>query len=132
MEKRKSMRYDASQEMKGKLLNVVSFVANNISSEGINLVSSFQPVIGSRYKIFLAHKRNGGEQDFEIEINRAEVAPFDATKHAALSPGLLISIGATFKNMSAKQQEFLTSFIQKKVNSPKEGYISRDDVKPGS
>ncbi len=28
--------------MKGKLLNVVSFVANNISVEGINLVSNFR------------------------------------------------------------------------------------------
>ena len=32
MEKRKSARFDVSREMKGKLLNVVGFVANNIST----------------------------------------------------------------------------------------------------
>ncbi len=89
MEKRKNTRFDVSQEMKGKLLNVVSFVANNISVDGINLVSNFQPVIGSTYKIYLMHNRDNIQQDFEIEINRAEVAVFDSKKYAALPPGLL-------------------------------------------
>ena len=132
MEKRKSARFDVSQDMKGKLLNVVSFVANNISVEGINLVSNFQPVIGSVYKIYLAHSRDGRQQDFEIEINRAEVAAFDSAKYASLSPGLLFSIGARFRNLSDKQKEFLTSFMKKNPAGPEEGYISKDKVKPGS
>ncbi len=132
MEKRKSARFDVSQEIKGKLLNAVSFVANNISSEGINLVSNFQPVIGSVYTIYLVHSRDGRHQDFEIEINRAEVAAFNSSTYASLSPGLLFSIGATFKNASEKQKEFLASFIKRKPAGPEEGFISKDKVKTGS
>lgn len=130
MEKRKSARFDVSREMKGKLLNVVSFVANNISSEGINLVSNFQPVIGSTYKIYLIGRDNR-QQDFEIEINRAEVASFDGARYAALSPGLLFSIGARFRNNSEKQNAFLASFMKANKAGGDEGFISRDGVKPG-
>jgi hypothetical protein len=132
MEKRKNARFDVSQEMKGKLLNVVSFVANNISVEGINLVSNFQPVIGSTYKIYLMHSRDNIQQDFEIEINRTEVAAFDSKKYAALPPGLLFSIGAKFKNMNEKQKDVLTSFIKRKAPGPDEGFISTDKLKPGA
>jgi len=132
MEKRKNARVDVSQVMKGKLLNVVSFVANNISDEGINLVSNFQPVIGSTYKIYLLHTRDNIQQDFEIEINRAEVAVFDSKKYAALPPGLLFSIGAKFKDMNEKQKAILASFIKRKAAGPDEGFISKDKIKPGS
>ena len=132
MEKRKSNRFDALNEMKGKLFNVVNFLVNNISNEGLNLVSNFQPVIGSSYKIFLFNTADGSQQDFEIEINRAEVDAFDAQKYAALSPGLLFSIGARFKNLNEKQQEFLTRFLKKKSASPEEGFISKDKIKPTS
>lgn len=132
MEKRKCARFDVSQEMKGKLLNVVSFVANNISSEGINLVSNFQPVIGATYKIYLMHSRDNIQQDFEIEINRAEVAVFDSKKYAALPAGLLFSIGARFKNVNDKQREVLASFIRRKTPGRDEGFISKDKVQAGS
>jgi len=132
MEKRKNARFDVSQDMKGKLLNVVSFVANNISMEGINLVSNFQPVIGSIYKIYLMRNHTNNQQDFEIEINRAEVADFDSKKYASLSPGLHFSIGARFKDMNEKQKEFLVSFIKKKAPGHDEGFISKDKVQPGS
>jgi len=132
MEKRKNARFDVSLEMKGKLLNVVSFVANNISAEGINLVSNFQPIIGSTYKIYLMHSRDNIQQDFEIEINRAEVAVFDSRKHASLPPGLLFSIGAKFRNISEKQKEILDSFIKKMAPGREEGFISKDKVQPGS
>jgi hypothetical protein len=132
MEKRKSARIDVSQEMKGKLLNVVGFLANNISSEGINLVSNFQPTIGSVYKIYLLHSGDGRQQDFDIEINRAEVAPFDSKKYSALPPGLLFSIGAKFKDLGQKQKEFLASIIKKKPAGADEGFISKDKVKPGT
>lgn len=132
MEKRKNSRFDVSLVMKGKLLNAVSFVANNISLTGINLVSNFQPVIGSTYKIYLMHNRDNIQQDFEIEINRAEVAVFDSKKYASLSPGLLFSIGARFKDMNEKQREFLVSFINKKTSGHDEGFISRDKINPGS
>ncbi len=132
MEKRKSARIDTSQDMKGKLLNVVSFVANNISADGINLVSYFQPVIGSTYKIYLIHSRDGIQQDFEIEINRAEVAAFDSKKFASLPAGLLFSIGAKFRNKNEKQEAFLASFMKNGSSAPEEGYISKDKVKPGS
>ncbi|HOW44113.1 MAG TPA: hypothetical protein PK919_02950 [Candidatus Aminicenantes bacterium] len=131
MEKRKSARFDVSREIKGKLLNVVSFVANNISREGINLVSNFQPVVGSSYKIYLIGRDNR-QQEFDIEINRAEVAPFDGSKYAALPPGLLFSIGARFKDNSEAQKAFLASFMKDRPAGADEGFISREGVKPGS
>jgi len=132
MEKRKNARFDALQEMKGKLYNVVSFLVNNISIDGLNLVSNFQPVIGSSYKIYLTHNQAGSQQDFEIEITRAEVATFDSKKYSSLPPGLLFSIGARFKALDPAQREFLVAFLKKKSAGLEKGLISKDKIQPGS
>jgi hypothetical protein len=128
MEKRKSNRFNALDEMKGKLYNVVNFLVKNISKEGLNLISNFQPVIGSAHKIILFNTTNDSQQDFEIEINRAQVESFNAKKYAALSPGLLYSIGARFYNLNEKQLEFLTRFLKNKSASPEQGFISKDNI----
>jgi hypothetical protein len=128
MEKRKNNRFNALNEMKGKLYNVVNFLVKNISKEGLNLISNFQPIIGSSYKIFLFNTTDGSQQDFEIEINRAQVESFNAKKYAALSPGLLYSIGASFNNLNEKQLEFLTRFLKKKSANPEQGFISKDNI----
>jgi len=130
MEKRRSERFNALNEMKGKLFNVVNFLIENISKEGLNLISNFQPVIGSSYKIFLFNTRNDSQQDFEIEINRARVESSNPTKYAALSPGLLYSIGASFINQNEKRLEFLTLFLKKESLDKEQGYISKDNLKP--
>jgi hypothetical protein len=80
----------------------------------------------------LLHSRDNRQQEFEIEINRAEVVPFDSRKHAALPPGLLFSIGAKFRNISSTQREFLASFMKGKPEGSEEGFISKDKVTPGS
>jgi hypothetical protein len=130
MEKRKSNRFNALDEMKGKLYNVVNFLVKNISKEGLNLISNFQPIISSSYKIFLFNTTDGSQQDFEIEINRAQVESFNAKKYAALSPGLLYSIGASFSNLNEKQLEFLTKFLKKKLANQEQGFISKDNINP--
>ena len=132
MEKRKNTRYNVLQEMKGKLYNVVSFLVNNISIDGINLVSNFQPVIGSIYKIYLVHNSDGSQQDFAIEITRAEVTAFESEKHSTLAPGLLFSIGARFRTLEQKQRDFLVAFLKKKKDGLEEGFISTDKIQPGS
>jgi hypothetical protein len=132
MEKRRNTRFDVLHDLKGKLLNVVSFLVKNISLNGINMVSNFQPVIGSHYKMFLVKNINGEQMEFEIEISRAEVEAFDAKNYANLSPGLLFSIGAKFKNLSATQKQFLILFLEKKMAPPPEGFISKDNIIPGS
>jgi hypothetical protein len=128
MEKRKSDRFNALEEMKGKLYNVVNFLVKNISKDGLNLISNFQPIIGSTYKMFLFNTNDSSQQDFEIEINRAQVESFNAKEYAPLSPGLLYSIGASFKNLNEKQQEFLTRFLKNKSVNPEQGFISKDNI----
>jgi len=130
MEKRRSERIDAMNEMKGKLYNVVNFLVRNISREGLNLVSNFQPVIGSSYKIFLFNTSDNSQQDFEIEINRAQVEAFDPKKFAALEPGLLFSIGASFANQDEKRMDFLAHFLKKRSNTLEPGFIAKDNIKP--
>jgi hypothetical protein len=132
MEKRKNTRYDVLQDMKGKLYNVVSFLVNNISIDGINLVSNLQPVLGSNYKIYLIHNSDGSQEDFEIEITRAEVAAFDSKKYSTLAPGLLFSIGAKFKTLDQKQRDFLVAFLKKKKAGLEERFKSKDKIPPGS
>jgi hypothetical protein len=132
MEKRRSDRINALNEMKGKLFNLVNFLVENISREGLNLISNFQPVIGSTYKIFLFDTVDGGQQDFEIEINRAQVKSADPKKYAALAPGLLYSIGASFTSPNEKRLEFLNRFLKKKSPKPEQGLIAKDDIKPRS
>ena len=132
MEKRKNTRFNALHDMKGKLYNVVSFLANNISMDGINIVSNFQPLLGSVYKIYLTHGSPGKQKDFEIEITRVEVEAFNAQKYPALSPGLLFSIGAKFKNLSPEQKEFLAAFLKKKASGLEEGLISKEKIKSDS
>lgn len=128
MEKRRSKRINALNEMKGKLYNVVNFLVENISKEGLNLISNFQPVLGSSYKIFLFNTGDGTQQDFEIEINRAQVASANPQKYAALSPGLLYSIGASFINPNEKRLEFLQLFLKKKSLDGEQGFISKDNL----
>jgi hypothetical protein len=128
MEKRKSNRFNALNEMKGKLYNVVNFLVKNISKEGLNMISNFQPVIGSNYKIYIFNTTDSSQQNFEIEINRAQVESFNAKKYAALSPGLLYSIGASFNNLNEKQLEFLTQFLKKKSAGPEQGFIAKDNI----
>ena len=128
MEKRKNNRFNALNEMKGKLYNVVNFLVKNISKEGLNLISNFQPIIGSSYKIFLFNTTDGNQLDFEIEINRAQVESFNVQKYAALSPGLLYSIGASFNNLNEKQLEFLTRFLKNKSANLEQGFISKDNI----
>jgi hypothetical protein len=132
MEKRKSNRFNALDEMKGKLYNVVNFLVKNISKEGLNLISNFQPVIDSAYKIFLFNTSDNSQQDFEIEIIRAQVESVNAKNYSALSPGLIYSIGASFNNLNEKQLEFLTRFLKKKSANSEQGFISKDNIKPQS
>lgn len=129
MEKRRSQRMDALNTMKGKLFNVVNFLVVNISQDGLHLVSSFQPTLGATYKIFLFNTNAGSQQDFEIEINRAQVQAYDEKKHIALTPGLLYAIGAKFINQNKKRQEFLAFFLQNKSLDSEQGYIARDTIK---
>lgn len=128
MEKRKNNRFNALNEMKGKLYNVLNFLVKNIIKEGLNLISNFQPIIGSSHKIFLFNTTDGSQQDFEIEINRAQVESVNVQKYAALSPGLLYSIGASFNNLNEKQLEFLIRFLKNKSANPEEGFISKDNI----
>jgi hypothetical protein len=132
MEKRNSARVDASLEMNGKLLNVVSFAVNNISGDGINLVSNFQPATGGTYKIYLMNNRDGGQQEFDVEITRSEVTAFDSEKYASLPPGLLFSIGARFVNPDERQREFLASFMNKKSAGLDEGFIRKNKIEKNS
>jgi hypothetical protein len=132
MEKRRSERISALNEMKGKLYNVVNFLVQNISQDGLNLVSNFQPVIGAKYKMFLFNTSDNSQQDFEILINRAQVESFNPDKFAALAPGLLYAIGAGFINQNEKRLEFLTRFLNNKLLEQEQGFMSKDNIKPRS
>jgi hypothetical protein len=132
MEKRRNERINALNEMKGKLYNVVNFLVQNISLNGVNLVSNFQPIIGASYKIFLFNTSDSSQQEFEIEINRAQVESMFHEKYAALEPGLLYSIGAGFINQDEERQEFLNRFLNKKSLDRELGFIAKDTIKPHS
>jgi len=132
MEKRRSQRISAMNEMKGKLYNVVNFLVQNISQDGLNLVSNFQPVIGATYKIYLISTACASQHDFEIEVNRAQVECYDAEKYAALAPGLLYSIGAIFMNQDEKRKEFLAGFLKNKSSNPETGFIAKDHIQSNS
>jgi hypothetical protein len=132
MEKRRSERISALNEMKGKLYNVVNFLVQNISQDGLNLVSNFQPVIGAKYKMFLFNTSDNSQQDFEILINRAQVESFNPDKFAALAPGILYAIGASFINQNEKRLEFLTRFLNNKLLEQEQGFMSKDNIEPRS
>ena len=68
MERRKSVRYNGLSDLMGKLYNVVNFHVKNISKDGINIVSHFQPNIGSSYVIYINNE--GQIQDFHIRVIR--------------------------------------------------------------
>ncbi len=129
MEKRRNKRISALNEMKGKLYNVVNFLVENISQDGLNLVSNFQPVIGATYKIFLINTAGACQHDFEIEVNRAQVQQYNPEKYAALPPGLLYSIGAAFRNQDEKRLEFLAGFLKSRSSAPDQGFIARDHIR---
>ncbi len=115
MERRKSVRYDGLSDLMGKLYNVVNFHVKNISKDGINIVSHFQPNIGSSYIIYINNE--GQVQDFHIRVIRAEVYSFDSGESSSNSGGMRYSIGAVFEQIDETRKKFIRTLIATKCNN---------------
>lgn len=121
MERRKSVRYNGLSDLMGKLYNVVNFHVKNISKDGINIVSHFQPNIGSGYVIYINNE--GQIQDFHIRVTRAEVYSFDSDVNSSHSGGMRYSIGAVFEQIDETRKKFIRTLIATKCNNIEAGFL---------
>ncbi len=112
-EKRKEKRVDLeSRAVRGKLYNVVQFRVKDLSWSGINIHSSFQAEVGRTYHIHLF--QDGRQQDFEIEVLRAQVDSILARPTEIFASGLLYAIAARFVRMNAERSSFLRHFLERR------------------
>ena len=109
MEKRKEVRHDKVEKLKGKLYSFVNFKVKNISRKGLRLVCGFIIKVGTVYSIYL--NKNEKKKDFKIKIVRAEACPFDEKYIDLYSDGILYEIGAEFIDLNKERKEFLENII---------------------
>ena len=130
MERRKSVRYDGLSDLTGKLYNVINFHVKNISREGINIVSHFQPIIGSSYMIYI--NNDGQIQDFHIRALRVEVYSFDSGTDVTHPGGMKYSIGAVFEQVDETRKKFIRTLMATKCNDIEAGFLQEKKSKGSS
>lgn len=121
MERRNAPRYRVQRMVRGKLYNVVHFQVHDISLEGINIISNFQPTVGETYSIFIQH--GGTARELKIAIVRAEVAGFLDRDDGCFAAGTLFSIGARFSQADLAGNEFLLDLAGDKPDGIEAGFI---------
>jgi len=110
----------------GKLYHVVGFRVTDISMEGLQLLSSFEPTVGELYTIYL---QSGEEaKKFQIQITWAKLDRFLPEDEAGFKAGPLFSIGARFAQRDDELKAFLLSLARLNAEELKAGFI--DEKKP--
>jgi hypothetical protein len=111
MERRANHRFDVFYKVLGSFSTHENLYVKNMSMNGLNVLSSFKPVVGSSYLIHL----NGGSnrnQSFKIQVVRAEVHSFNSTELKVLPQRIVFSSGAIFLDMTDDRRNFLISLLE--------------------
>jgi hypothetical protein len=121
-EKRKNRRVELKAiTIQGKLYNVVRFKVKDLSWGGLNILSNFQAEVGRIYTVYLF--QDGRQQDFEIEVLRAEVESIVSRESEIFSSGLLYSIASRFVRLDARRNAFLHHFLEHRESGSDVGVI---------
>ena len=111
MERRANHRFDVFHEVLGSFSDLENLYVKNMSMNGLNVLSSFKPVVGSSYLIHLNSSSNR-KQSFKIQVVRAEVHNFNSAELKALPRRIVFSSGAVFLDMTDDRRNFLISLLE--------------------
>lgn len=104
-QKRKSHRYHPSGTVVGNFGNQERFVIENISIDGLKLVSNFSPIIGSRYAVRLMHKNV--PRDIAFKVTHVEQAGFNPKDNGIMPEGALYAVGGQFLDLDDDKKKFV-------------------------
>ncbi len=111
MEHRANHRFYVFPKVLGSFSTHENLYVKNLSMNGLNVLGSFKPVVGSSYLIHL----NGGsnrKQSFKIQVVRAEVHSLNSAELALLPQRIVFSSGAVFLDMTDDRRNFLISLLE--------------------
>jgi len=108
-QKRKSHRYHPGGSVVGNFGNRERFVLEDISVDGLKLVSNFAPIIGSRYAVRLT--QNGITRDIAFKVTHVEQAGYNSCNDGIMPEGVLYGVGGKFLDLDAELQQFILKIM---------------------
>ncbi len=108
-QKRKNRRFRVECHVNGTFKNQEKCLLKDINYEGLQLIASFSPIIGSTYTLSLKEKDQ--TQEFSIEVVRVNTGDFNADEKNGMPLGVTYLVGARFLNVSESKKQFLTSLL---------------------
>ena len=111
MERRANHRFDVFHEVLGSFSDHENLYVKNMSMNGLNVLSSFKPIVGSSYLIHLNSSSNR-KQSFKIQVVRAEVYNFNSAELKVLPQRIVFSSGAVFLDLTDDRRNFLISLLE--------------------
>ncbi|MDQ1351121.1 MAG: hypothetical protein QG657_1423 [Acidobacteriota bacterium] len=108
-QKRRNRRFRVECIVNGTFKNQEKCLLKDINFEGLQLIASFSPIIGSTYTLTLKEKDQ--TQDFNIEVVRVNTGDFNADEKKGLPLGATYLVGARFLDVSEPKKQFLKSLL---------------------
>ncbi|MCX6582120.1 MAG: PilZ domain-containing protein [Candidatus Aminicenantes bacterium] len=108
-QKRKNRRFKVECHVKGTFKNQEKCLLKDINFEGLQLIASFLPIIGSIYTLSLKEKDQ--TQEFNIEVVRVNTGAFNADEKNGMPLGVTYLVGARFLDVTESKKQFLKSLL---------------------
>jgi hypothetical protein len=108
-QKRKNRRFKVECHVNGTFKNREKCLLKDINFEGLQLIASFLPIIGSTYTLTLKEKDQ--TQDFNIEVVRVNTGDFNADEKNGMPLGVTYLVGARFLDVTETKKQFLKTLL---------------------
>lgn len=108
-QKRKNHRYHPGVTVVGNFGNRERFIIEDISADGLKLVSNFSPIIGSRYAVRLNHK--GVSRDIAFKVTHVEQAGYNSKNDGVMPEGVLYGVGGQFLDLDRDNKAFVQKIM---------------------
>jgi len=86
------------------------FVIKDIGFGGVNLVSNYEPDIGSDFRINI--ERYGRSLKLSIKVIYSNIMKFSTNNEGIFDPGIIYTIGCKIKQVNSKQRECIKHLIK--------------------
>ncbi len=122
VERRENYRFDVYNEVRGSFFSREGLMVKDMSMNGLNILSTFQPKVGSAYLINL--RNNGLHQSFRIKVVRSEVFFPAAANEAVRANEIVFTSGAVFFELNDHRRNFIIAALEnhfKDLSAPRHG-----------
>jgi hypothetical protein len=108
-QKRKKNRFHPDGLVAGNFPNKEKIIVEDISPDGVKLVSTFSPIIGTVYKLRISYKKDVRILDFQA--THVEDGGYNFDENSILPTGALYSIGGKLLNIEEDRKNFIMSML---------------------